>query len=314
MALSLLQPNSKTHTKSNQHQWKVTDETTISLIRSKKHVEGPIFRMQGFVWRLGFQVDLNKISDNSTVSLRLMDIPPKVDRVIAAMILFFDELDVRYSMTKVFSEATNMNRGWGKNLCKTSDVLNLPSFTFGIELDVISVYNKEDDDVTAFYVNTAVHSSSAPKSDFSISIQELNVKVDSLTEAVEMIQNRMDEEEKENDNNLQQQIDEMKETLKRMTVKMSVNEENTEEAVFKKWVVDTLKYPEYYELFIENGVETLNVAKLLTKSELKAIGINKIGHQLQIMEEITALKMKQNSDKPVAAAYQQPVEGGTLML
>merc|ERR1719295_1303170 len=133
-----------------------------------------------------------------------------------------------------------------------------------------------------------------------------------MQNTMRMIQNRMDEEEKENDNNLQQQIDEIKETLKRMTVKMSVNEEDTEEAVFKKWVVDTLKYPEYYELFIENGVETLNVAKLLTKSELKAIGINKIGHQLKIMEGIQALK--QNGDKVLAPAYQHPIEGGTLML
>merc|ERR1719295_1920265 len=133
-----------------------------------------------------------------------------------------------------------------------------------------------------------------------------------MQNTMRMIQNRMDEEEKENDNNLQQQIDDMKETLKRMTVKMSVNEENTEEAVFKKWVVDTLKYPEYFELFVENGVDTLNVAKLLTKSELKMIGINKIGHQLKIMEGIQALK--QNEDKPPAPAYQQPVEGGTLML
>ena len=89
-------------------------------------------------------------------------------------------------------------------------------------------------------------------------------------------------------------------------------EDNTEEGIFKKWVVNTLKYPEYYELFVENGVDTLNVAKLLTKSELKMIGINKIGHQLKIMEGIQALN--QNHDKPPAPAYQQPVEGGTLMI
>merc|ERR1712113_733335 len=124
----------------------------------------------------------------------------------------------------------------------------------------------------------------------------------------------MDEDEKEDDNTLRQEMNEMKETLKRMTVKMSVNEENTEEAIFKKWVVDTLKYPEYFDLFIENGVDTLNVAKLLTKNELKAIGINKIGHQLKIMDAIQALKMEPNDDKAVGPAYQQPVEGGTLML
>ena len=92
-----------------------------------------------------------------------------------------------------------------------------------------------------------------------------------------------------------------------------VIEDNTEEGIFKKWVQNTLRYPEYYDLFVENGVDTLNVAKLLTKSELKMIGINNIGHLVKIMEGIQALN--QNEDKLPAPVYQQPVEGvGTLMI
>ena len=128
-------------------------------------------------------------------------------------------------------------------------------------------------------------------------ISSVDAAIDSLAAAIETvqkqmisIQNQMDEDKKENKDDVQYQIDGIKMTLQELTVKSDVAEEDKEEALFKKWVVNTLKYQEYYELFVENGVDTLNVAKLLTKRELKAIGINKIGHQLKIMDEIQALK------------------------
>ena len=53
---------------------------------------------------------------------------------------------------------------------------------------------------------------------------------------------------------------------------------------------NTLDYAQFYELFVENGAETLRMAKLLTKSELEEIGMDNIGQWLKIMEGVQSLK------------------------
>ena len=292
----------------------MTDEKTIAKLRKKQEIVGPMFRMHDFLWQLSFKVDFNDVANNPVMMLNLVSLPPKVKKITAAYTMFFDDLDVRYTKSNAF-ENDGDKFAWAQGQCDTEDVMKLSSFAFGVELQLAAVYNHEDQDIVDQYIANSGKSAippTAPSSNIMESLQALTARVDSLAAAVEAIQIRLGEEEKENTNDLQQQIDEIKATLQKLTVKSDVIEDNTEEAIFKKWVVNTLKYPEYYELFVENGVDTLNVAKLLTKSELKAIGINKSGHQLKIMECIQALK--QSEDKPPAPAYQQPVEGGTLMM
>eukprot|EP01084_Bolivina_argentea_P254227 427370_1 len=65
----------------------------------------------------------------------------------------------------------------------------------------------------------------------------------------------------------------------------------------KVWLETKVKLPQYYGLFIENGLETLNIIQLLTKQELDEIGIKKIGHRLQILNEIQKLKQKQDDNQ-----------------
>ena len=282
--------------------------------------------MSGLTWQLAFQVDINDEDNNSALMLYLVTLPPKVTKVTASYTLFCEELDAEYLTSTDFTFSGDQ-LAWPTGICENEDVMQLSSFTFAVELNLAAVYNENDEDIIDQYIGNRAKSpqkrpqseSTANLSKIGQSLKSLTVRVDSLTAAMEAIQKqmismqtRMDEEQKENTNDVQQQIDEMKASLQKLIMKSDVIDDNTEEAVFKKWIVNTLKYPEYYELFVENGVDTLNVAKLVTKSELKAIGINKIGHQLKIMEGIQALK--QNENKPPAPAYQQPVEGGTLMI
>ena len=124
---------------------------------------------------------------------------------------------------------------------------------------------------------------------------ELQVRVNSLTTVIEDVQESirkiqarmvwMDEEEKENTNDLQQQMDEMNVTLQRLDAQINAADDS-EKAKFKKWVGKTC--PDYYKLFVENGVETLKAAKSLTESKLEKMGI-KIGHLPHIMRAIQAI-------------------------
>ena len=58
----------------------------------------------------------------------------------------------------------------------------------------------------------------------------------------------------------------------------------------KLWLKDTVKLEGYYDLFVKNGVDRLSVVVLLDRDSLKEIGVDKIGHQLLILNEIEKLK------------------------
>ena len=51
----------------------------------------------------------------------------------------------------------------------------------------------------------------------------------------------------------------------------------------------TVGLPEYTELFVENGFDSLHAMRLVTMNELNLLGISKLGHKMQILKAIVAL-------------------------
>ena len=65
--------------------------------------------------------------------------------------------------------------------------------------------------------------------------------------------------------------------------------ENDENILVKKWL-KSIKMEQHYELFIQNGFESLHQIRGITnKSELKAMGIGKVSHQCLLMAKIRNL-------------------------
>merc|ERR1712039_981738 len=84
-------------------------------------------------------------------------------------------------------------------------------------------------------------------------------------------------------------IDDIGKKVKRLMSGNAANEDS-ETAKFKQWLEDTVKMGEYYDLFVENGVENLSVVQMFGMNELAEIGINKIGHRMIILKAIKALQ------------------------
>eukprot|EP01083_Nonionella_stella_P017793 49858_1 len=60
---------------------------------------------------------------------------------------------------------------------------------------------------------------------------------------------------------------------------------------FKKWVTEIVKLPEYYDVLVQNGFESLGIIKeVKDQNELAEIGIDLKGHRLKIMREIERLE------------------------
>eukprot|EP01083_Nonionella_stella_P030182 82817_1 len=69
--------------------------------------------------------------------------------------------------------------------------------------------------------------------------------------------------------------------------------DETEKDVIKTWLIDIVKLPQYYSLFVDNGYNTLRIVAAMTdKSELREIGITLQGHQTRIIREINRLNEK----------------------
>eukprot|EP01083_Nonionella_stella_P158283 514982_1 len=59
----------------------------------------------------------------------------------------------------------------------------------------------------------------------------------------------------------------------------------------REWLEEKLKFGQYYDVFVDNGYESLDIVKEITdQNELKEIGIVLKGHLLKLMTEIKKLK------------------------
>eukprot|EP01083_Nonionella_stella_P270765 917031_1 len=57
----------------------------------------------------------------------------------------------------------------------------------------------------------------------------------------------------------------------------------------KSWFDEKVQLPQYYQVFVENGIDKLSILKLVTINELNEMKITKIGHRIKILHEIEKL-------------------------
>ena len=122
-------------------------------------------------------------------------------------------------------------------------------------------------------------------------MDKLLTNFQNMEQRISDIELRMNEEQKENANNdkidkLINDMNRMKQEMKRIA---SHNNVNPEQQKLKAWLEDKVKLPEYYDLFIENGIEDLDTVKILTMEGLKGMGIDKVGHQMKMLSQIVKL-------------------------
>ena len=85
-----------------------------------------------------------------------------------------------------------------------------------------------------------------------------------------------------------------------------------ESDAIKMWLRDTVQLPQYYDIFIENGFDTMdNILCISDRNVLKDIGVNKIGHQMKIISDIKKLS-EQHSNISTPKHNTVGSGGGTL--
>ena len=74
-----------------------------------------------------------------------------------------------------------------------------------------------------------------------------------------------------------------------------------EKQKLKTWLEDKVGLPQYFDIFIDAGIEDLATASLLTMETIKGMGIDKIGHQMKILNGI--VKLKENDQPKEGRGY-----------
>ncbi len=94
--------------------------------------------------------------------------------------------------------------------------------------------------------------------------------------------------EVEDDGDLEKRVLKMEQDVAAMLQSPGNEEEATspltEEERVQKWLKEVVKLPEYYQLLIQQGFDELDCIKDVTKEDLVAMGIDKVGHQRRILK------------------------------
>ena len=97
-----------------------------------------------------------------------------------------------------------------------------------------------------------------------------------------------------NGDDLQRQIVSIQRQLTefgKMGAGININDDETLDPKEKvqKWLEERVRLPQYFELFIKEGFDELDVIKAITKQDLTAMGIDKLGHQRRIIQNAEQL-------------------------
>lgn len=103
-----------------------------------------------------------------------------------------------------------------------------------------------------------------------------------MQEKIKSIESKLNELSK-----LMQEIDNMKKDVE--LLKQNNKVLTNDESGIKQWLSDKVKLPQYYDVFIANGIDNLDVAKLITMDVLKEIGVKMIGHRMRILHSVENL-------------------------
>ena len=68
--------------------------------------------------------------------------------------------------------------------------------------------------------------------------------------------------------------------------KLEEQQISPEQDTLNTWFRDTLKLPQYLELFVSQGFDGLDTMSDLTDSHLREFGIDKMGHRMKILKAV----------------------------
>eukprot|EP01084_Bolivina_argentea_P318848 553052_1 len=271
--------------------WKIRDKALITKIKNAKPGQtftSPTFRLCNLTFELQLYPNgQSETPGNVLIYLFMCGLSPKIHSIVLQRKYMLIEMDAENSRSNTIKQDKMYCEGWGVGMVKTSDLQKLTQMTFKIGITLCNVFDKDGEDITHKYlkkiecktedaISTVDQQLNSAKLDSVImQIEKLNATIQTIQQEVNDLKLRMKEEEKnpydDRFDKLEKEIKVIKQTMSKLSLNSNINPEQQK---LKLWFEKKLKLPEYYDVFIENGIEDLSTVSLLTMDSLKAMGID----------------------------------------
>jgi len=281
------------------YSWKITDHSLVKQIkeaRAGQSFYSPTFLLFNLGWKMEIiPNNLKNGQSKTSMYLCLKALPPNVKLIQLERTYSIGE-DLVYTNDSRLSHNSMWCKSWTNNegIYARSIIENNNEFTFKIDIELYAVYDQNDNDITHkyLYLQNAPNEKMKMNDSSSIKLDSLVVQMEKMTSAIQKIQSRMKQIElklvkEQKGNNLDdvfKEIDALKKTVNKLSEKV-----NPKRQQLRAWMEEKVKLPQYYDVLIENGIEDLSTAKLLTMETLKGIGIEKIGHCMKILHAVALM-------------------------
>ena len=315
-------------TSNSTYSWNVSDPSVIQKMKAAKHgvrFFSPIFKLHNLRWQV--EIWPNGQSDKSEgktqTFINLVSLPPSIRQITVRRTQELLGTDARTTTSRDLNKDRMYCPSWHESDAKTvrGFIMKKDHFVINVDIQILTMYDEENNEVSDQYLSVEESGQGTiglpTKNFFNEQLQLMTAQLDSVLSKMEQfdtrigemenrmegIQLRMDEEQK--DGNMDQVMQEIA-TLKKQVKQLMLKEHmSPEQQKLKSWLENTVKMPDYFDVFIEGGIEDLETVSMLTKNELNDIGISKVGHQVKILGAAKKLPLHQNNEM---------VEGGTLLI
>eukprot|EP01084_Bolivina_argentea_P203086 346899_1 len=232
--------------------------------------------------------------------------------------LYIIEADISSEdITKFMSNSLNSSVFEGPS---TAELQIYNPLTFKLEIDVLSALNINSEDIKHKYSIQQIqkdeikfdHEPKVPNPNLLASvmtkINELSVQFDKMQQTIKNIQLRINEDDTKDDRiyKLTERVNILEQNMKNTSLNVNNNNMNIQQEKLKMWLENKVKLKQYFNVFIESGIDDLETVCLLTKDSLKDMGIDKVGHQVKLLSNIKQLKENKNV-KMDNISYNEPM-------
>lgn len=292
--------------------WKM-DKSLIRKLRTAKpgfEFFSPTFQMHDLCWRI--EIWPNGRSDQSVGIFKcyvcLISMPKGTVEITIQRVQQVAGTDLRQSDQCTLNKRKMYANGWNQSCGRKvrEHMMNNDHIDLNVELHVLAVMDQDGNDLTELQPGSQQKDGGfseeqsvlmTAKLDSLLSqMQHFGDRMDAMEQRMDGIQMKLDEEQKE-DPNLSRRVDQVVKdmnVLKKEVRKLSsLHRLSPEQQKLKAWMESTVKLPEYFDLFVEAGVDDLDTVAMMDKQALIDIGVDKLGHQIKILGAARKVQVQQ---------------------
>ena len=255
--------------------------------------------MFNFRWQLRLYPN-RRVDDNtnkSQIFLNLKSLPPNLHSISIQRKYKLMPEGIEHQYDKTLTHDSMACASWleGHAISARQAIEKYDEYTIKVDVALLAVYDKKNNEITQQYlqsddkVKTSDNLNDAKIDSLVMQMESLSALIKKMQSQINDIQLRLDEEQKEN----KTEINVIREFVNELSAKINMDPKRQK---LKQWLEEKVGLPQFYDLFIQNGVDDLSTAKLLTAATLTDMGIKKVGEKMKILHQVALLNENKNDE------------------